>query len=222
MCSKWAQLLCGKLFFPRGSGRRCLEMAQIAPHRALTPLSTDCSVWLQIESGHALDFVSFCQTVLKTMASLRQNLCLERLLLPKDPSGEQISRLSQFLHDKYQTQRPWMIGHRTHSSHLTVVVHVMDQSRFGATMALSNVIQLTEGRVCVCVCVCLCLSACRALQKWFATVKCENIIFFGLLYVYISDDLHIISKLWFSAVILIKKKIKQTLLSRPNKTGSWK
>lgn len=42
-------------------------MVQIAPHRALTRLSTDCSVWLQIESEHARDFVSFCQPVLKTM-----------------------------------------------------------------------------------------------------------------------------------------------------------
>lgn len=56
-----------KFFFFFGCGRCCLEMAQIAPHRALTWLSADCSVWLQIESGHARDFVSFCQTVLKTM-----------------------------------------------------------------------------------------------------------------------------------------------------------
>lgn len=33
-----------------------LEMAEITPYRA------DCSVRLQIESGHAHDFVSFCQT----------------------------------------------------------------------------------------------------------------------------------------------------------------
>lgn len=49
-----------KLFPLYVCGRRFLEMFQIAPHRALTQLSTDCSVWLQIESGHACDFVSFC------------------------------------------------------------------------------------------------------------------------------------------------------------------
>lgn len=101
-------------------------MAQIAPHRALTPLSTDCSVWLQIESGHAHEFVSFCQTSAKNNGLTNSTcLCLERAVIPKALGVEQDSCLSQFLHYKYQTQLPWMI------QYATVVVHVMDYGGFG-------------------------------------------------------------------------------------------
>lgn len=86
-------------------------MAQIAPHRALARLSTDCSMWLQIESGRPLDFVSFCQAVLKTNVSLSQTLVWEGLFSIKiqvcsSTAGGKIPLILLALHIKYQTQLP--------------------------------------------------------------------------------------------------------------------
>lgn len=117
----------------RGCGRCCLEIAQIAPHRVLTQLSADCSVWLQTESGHARDFVSSCQAMLKKIkkqrpAELRNHLCLESTVSLIDPGFKQVIRLSYSHHNKYQTHYPEWYSVPEHLIHpfFTGVSHVID------------------------------------------------------------------------------------------------
>lgn len=149
-------------------------MAQITPHRA------DC--WLQIESGHAHDFVSFCQTVWKTMVwQSTGGLCLKRAVIPKDPGVEQVSSLSQFLHYKHQTQLPWMIQYATipHSSHFTVVTCHGIQWVWRLDYSPIKCYYPAVIRATLCVCVLACtkpgiMIPCRALQKRFARVKWGN------------------------------------------------
>ena len=139
-------------------------------------------MWLQIESGHAHDFVSFCRTLLKQWCDgFKKPLFGEGC--HKDPGEDQVSFLFQSFHYKYQTQLPWKIQNTTvpHSSHFTVVVHVMDYSGFGDQLLQPYQMSLSSCHkghvVCVCcVSVCVRMLACRHHDPMQSTAKriCEG------------------------------------------------